>query len=44
MARLAASWDGPLVELPKLPLPSGPQLVSQLVRCLDRGLEGLEEG
>jgi anion-transporting ArsA/GET3 family ATPase len=43
MARLEAAWSGPLVELPKLPLASGPRLVASLVECLARGLQAAEE-
>ncbi len=44
LARLAAAWDGPRVELPLLPLERGPRLVSALAMRLDptpAGVEGM---
>ncbi len=35
LARLAAAWEGPRVELPLLPLARGPALVSELLRRLE---------
>ena len=34
LARLTGAWEGPRIELPKVPLESGPELVDALVRCL----------
>lgn len=34
LARLTDTWQGPRIELPKLPLDRGPELVDTLVRCL----------
>jgi hypothetical protein len=39
MARLAERWRGPRVELPKLPVDRGPELIGRLEVCLARGLE-----
>jgi len=33
LARLTETWHGPRIELPKLPLDRGPELVEALVRC-----------
>lgn len=33
LARLTGSWQGPRIELPKLPLDRGPELVEALVQC-----------
>jgi hypothetical protein len=34
LSRLAANWDGPLLELPLLPLEPGPELVAALAAAL----------
>lgn len=34
LARLTETWQGPRIELPKLPLDRGPELVETLVGCL----------
>jgi len=39
LARLVASWDGPRVELPKLPMDRGPELVNALVTCFRAQLQ-----
>jgi len=36
LARLSASWDGSLLELPLLPLDRGPALVNALASLLKR--------
>ncbi|HUO87404.1 MAG TPA: ArsA-related P-loop ATPase [Thermoanaerobaculia bacterium] len=38
--RLASEWVGPRVELPKLPVDAGPELVATLARCLEDVLGG----
>lgn len=43
LERLRASWAGPRVELPLLPLPSGPRLAAALHDRLEGALDGLGE-
>jgi anion-transporting ArsA/GET3 family ATPase len=38
LARLAAEWEGPRVELPQLPLDRGPELIAALQRCFASGM------
>lgn len=37
LARLAARWIGPRVELPLLPIDPGPEMIAALDRCFDLG-------
>lgn len=39
LARLREAWEGPRIELPQLPLDRGPELVSTLQRCLEKGAD-----
>ena len=41
LARLGASWSGPMAQLPLLPLDRGPDLVDELARGLGAWLEGV---
>ena len=43
LARLAAGWSGPRVELPLLPVDRGPELIATLERLLERELARGEE-
>jgi DNA transposition AAA+ family ATPase len=43
LARLAAEWEGPRLELPQLPIDRGPALIAALQRCILMG-EGGGEG
>lgn len=43
LARLAAGWSGPRVELPLLPVDRGPELIAALERLLERELARGEE-
>jgi len=42
LARLRASWQGPRVELPQLPLDRGPALLAALGRCLAESVKAGE--
>jgi len=39
LERLRTAWDGPLVELPQLPLDRGPALIAGLRQCLEKGAD-----
>jgi anion-transporting ArsA/GET3 family ATPase len=44
LARLKASWQGPRVELPQLPVDRGPALLAGLGRCFGEWIQAAREG
>ncbi|MEA2600564.1 MAG: hypothetical protein QOF89_1556 [Acidobacteriota bacterium] len=44
LARLKASWQGPRVELPQLPVDRGPALLAGLGRCFGESIQAAREG
>ncbi len=44
LERLDRDWDGPRVDLPLLPVDSGPELVRTLTDLFEQGVEELEDG
>lgn len=44
LARLKASWPGPRVELPQLPIDRGPALLAALGRCFGESIRHLQGG
>ena len=44
LARLTASWQGPRIELPQLPIDRGPALLTALGRCFDESVRNAGEG
>lgn len=43
LARLAASWQGPRIELPQLPIDRGPALLTALGRCFGESVRDAKE-
>ena len=44
LARLKASWQGPRIELPQLPVDRGPALLAGLGRCFGESVQAAGEG